>query len=177
MRGLSTSQTVGPYFKIGLDWENGHRLVERAGTADAIAISGRVLDGDGLPVADAMIEIWQADAHGHYAEPGRSAAGFTGFGRCGTTPDGAFRFETVKPGAIGAGHAPHINVALFARGLLTHLYTRIYFVEDAALHAADRVLACVPAARRATLIAAGTAPELVFDIHLQGPRETVFFAV
>jgi len=177
MKVLSASQTVGPYFKIGLDWPDGNRLVTGGAVAGVIALTGRVLDGDGAPVSDAMIEIWQADTHGRYASATRDTGAFTGFGRCGTAQEGAFRFETVKPGATAAGRAPHINVAVFARGLLTHLYTRIYFAEDASLHASDPVLARVPTARRATLIARGAAPSLVFDIHLQGARETVFFAV
>ena len=189
------SQTVGPYFAYGLTPEQyGYPLTSVAGPhmrdadtdGEAIRIEGRVLDGEGVPVNDAMIELWQADARGRYAHPAdprSSNAGFAGFGRCGTgtDADNRFRFETVKPGAIGEGQAPHVNVAVFMRGLLTHAYTRMYFSDEAEANAADPVLADVPGDRRATLIAERVqedgATVYRFDIHMQGENETVFFDV
>jgi protocatechuate 3,4-dioxygenase alpha subunit len=189
------SQTVGPYFAYGLTPEQygyplrplaGAVLVDDETPGERIRIAGRVLDGDGLPVPDALIEIWQADAEGRYAHP-RDRRGsnlrFTGFGRCGTgtDPESRFVFDTIKPGAIGDGQAPHVNVIVFMRGLLSHVYTRIYFADEAAANARDPVLAGVEEARRQTLIAAReTRPWgrlYRFDIHLQGPDETVFFDV
>lgn len=175
MNGLTPSQTVGPYFRIGLDWPDAWRL----GDTCKVVLRGRVLDGDGAPVPDALVEIWQADGEGRY-QPS-TAEGFRGFGRCGVDAGGAFRFETLKPGRVaapdGGWQAPHINLVVMARGLLQHLYTRVYFPEDAALHDADAVLSCVPAARRASLIARSVDGDLHFDIHLQGEHETVFFAL
>ena len=189
------SQTVGPYFAYGLTPEQyGYPLSSVAGPAmrgddtdgEPIRIEGQVLDGEGAPVNDAMIELWQADAQGRYAHPAdprSSNAGFAGFGRCGTgtDPENRFRFETVKPGAVSDGQAPHINVAVFMRGLLTHAYTRIYFSDEAEANAADPVLGSVPADRRATLAAERTQDGGVtvyrFDIHMQGESETVFFDV
>jgi protocatechuate 3,4-dioxygenase alpha subunit len=145
-----------------------------------------VTDGDGAPIPDAVLEVWQADAHGRYAhaedrQDKPKDAGFTGYGRIGTDKDGVFRFTTVKPGAVpGPGNslqAPHILVALFMRGLLKHLYTRIYFSDEAAANATDPVLGLIDdPARRATLIAQradGTA-EYRWDIAMQGNKETVF---
>ena len=189
------SQTVGPYFAYGLTPEQygyafssiaGGVLATEAGDGERIRIEGRVLDGAGAAVSDAMVEIWQADGQGRYAHPADSRssnARFRGFGRVGTgtDPEHRFVFETVKPGAPGEGQAPHVNLVLFLRGLLSHAYTRIYFPDEAEANAADPVLAAVPAERRATLIAAreesGGTPLYHFDIHLQGDRETVFFDV
>ena len=191
--GQTPSQTVGPYFAYGLTPEQygyamrsiaGSTLVERETAGNRIRIEGRVLDGQGSPINDAMIEIWQADAQGRYAHPadGRgSNASFKGFGRCGTGTDAEnrFRFDTVKPGAIGDGSAPHVNVIVLMRGMLSHAFTRIYFSDEVALNAKDAALATVPADRRDTLIAAReegpSGPVYRFDIHMQGPRETVFF--
>ena len=177
MSGLTPSQTVGPYFRIGLDWPDAWRLAVDHSGGPRITLRGQVLDGDGVPVTDALIEIWQADSDGRYHAVG--AGGFRGVGRCAVDGHGGFRFETVMPGRVVAPdtslQAPHVNVLVLARGLLQQLYTRIYFAADAALHATDVVLACVPARRRATLIAAPAGDEQVFDIHLQGERETVFF--
>ena len=151
-----------------------------------IRIEGRVLDGAGAVMPDAMLEIWQADAQGRYAHPadGRPLASnsFRGFGRAATDKDGGFFFATVKPGAGARVRAascrrPHINVGLFARGMLKRLFTRIYFAGEPA-NATDPILALVPAERRATLLAKPdpAKPGLWrFDIHLQGPDETVFF--
>ncbi len=187
------SQTVGPYFAYGLTPEQygyPHRSVAQAALVDrdsegaCIRIEGRVLDGEGRAVVDAMIEIWQADAQGRYAHPADprgSNATFRGFGRAGTgsDPEHRFAFETVKPGALGDGQAPHVNVIVFMRGLLSHVYTRIYFSDEAEANATDPILAQVPEARRGTLIArrdetpAGVVYR--FDIHMQGADETVFF--
>ncbi len=179
MNGLTPSQTVGPYFRIGLDWPQAWRLASAERGATTVHLCGRLYDGDGAPVPDALIEIWQADGEGCY-HPHRSE-GFRGYGRCAVDAQGGFRFETIKPGAVVApdgGHqAPHINLLVMARGLLQHLYTRVYFPDDAHLHDTDAVLACVPAARRPTLVARAIGGELHFDIHLQGEHETVFFAL
>jgi protocatechuate 3,4-dioxygenase alpha subunit len=186
------SQTVGPYLHIGLtQGAYGAREIFSAIVADAglagthIRIEGRVFDGEGSIVPDAVLEIWQADDQGRYAHPadGRPLASnsFRGFGRCATDKDGAFAFETVKPGCVpgpgGTTQAPHINLGVFSRGLLKRLFTRIYFEEDPA-HAGDPILALVPADRRATLLAKAdpAKPRLFrFDVHLQGANETVFF--
>lgn len=178
MNGLTPTQTVGPYFKIGLDWPDAWRVAADDSGGPRFTLRGQLWDGDGVPVSDALLEIWQADSAGRYHA--NRVGGFRGAGRCAVDGDGRFRFETIKPGPVvppdGRRHAPHINVLVMARGLLQQLYTRVYFAADADLHAGDRVLACVPAARRATLIAvAGEADEQVFDIHLQGDHETVFF--
>jgi protocatechuate 3,4-dioxygenase alpha subunit len=145
-----------------------------------------VFDGDGQPVADCMLEIWQADAQGRFSDPQDKRAlpnsTFRGFGRCGTDPNGAFAFDTIRPGTVpdpdGKPQAPHLLLAIFARGMLLHLYTRVYF-DGGAANDADPVLALVPAERRGTLIATrheGSGSAVYhFDIHLQGDHETVFF--
>ncbi len=146
-----------------------------------------MLDGDGAPVPDAMLEIWQADAQGRFSDPQDKRAlpnsTFKGFGRCGTDTNGSYAFDTIKPGTVpdpdGKPQAPHILLAIFARGMLLHLYTRIYF-DGEADNAADPVLALVPAGRRSTLMAtrkAGAGSAYHFDIRLQGGNETVFFDV
>ena len=186
------SQTVGPYLHIGLtQGAYGVREIFSASLADAgmpgihIRIEGRVFDGEGNIMPDAVIEIWQADHQGRYAHPadGRALASnsFRGFGRCPTDKDGGFAFDTVKPGSVpgpgGSTQAPHINMGVFARGLLKRLFTRIYFADEPA-NAADPILDLVPADRRDTLIARPDAakPGLFrFDIRLQGGNETVFF--
>ncbi len=185
------SQTVGPFFSFGLAPEQyGYNFRSIAGSAVAgdstpgtrIRITGRVYDGEGQPLSDALIEVWQADAEGRYAHPAdprSSNAAFTGFGRTGTgtDPECRFVFDTVMPGAV-AGQAPHINVIVFARGMLNHLYTRLYFEDQAEANARDPVLQSVLAERRGTLLARrdGTAAYR-FDIRLQGDGETVFFDV
>jgi protocatechuate 3,4-dioxygenase alpha subunit len=187
------SQTVGPYFAYGLTSKQyGYQqtsiaegvLVGEDTEGERITLIGRVFDGEGKPVSDAMIEIWQADAQGRYAHPADprgSNSDFVGFGRLGTgtDPQNRFQFQTVKPGPVGADQAPHITLILFMRGLLTHLYTRIYFSDEETANASDPVLSAVPADRRRTLIAArsdGTnGVEYRIDIHMQGPEETVFF--
>jgi len=190
--GQTPSQTVGPYFAYGLSPEQygyamtsiaGASLVDETVPGERITIEGRVIDGAGDAVRDALIEIWQADAEGHYQRPAGTNSRFTGFGRCGTgtDPDARFRFETVRPGAPRDGSpagAPHINIILMMRGLLLHAFTRMYFPEDAALHASDEVLLAVPDDRRHTLIAEKISAGLYrFDIHMQGEKETVFFDI
>ena len=191
----TAAQTVGPFFAYGLTpAQYGYPFRALAGTVlvddetpgERIRIVGRVLDGAGDPVPDAMIEIWQADAAGRYAHPADrrgSNLPFKGFGRCGTgtDPEHRFAFETIKPGPIGDGQAPHVNVILFMRGMLCHVYTRIYFDDEAAANARDPVLSSVDEARRHTLIAVrATSPAGTiyrFDLRMQGPDETVFFDV
>ncbi len=193
--GQTPSQTVGPYFAYGLTPEQyGYPLASIASpdlrTPDVegqrIRIEGRVLDGNGVAVDDAMVEIWQADPQGRYAHPADARGGnlaFKGFGRCGTGTDAEnrFVFDSVKPGAAEEGVAPHINVIVFMRGLLSHLYTRIYFADEAEANGKDPVLQSVPAERRNTLIADPVPAQgrviYRFDIHMQGERETVFFDV
>jgi protocatechuate 3,4-dioxygenase alpha subunit len=187
MRGIVTpSQTVGPFLRLGLSALNTSDLAQKTTSGERITIAGAVLDGDGQPVSDAMLDIWQANAEGKYAHPADTQdkpldPGFSGFGRVPTDAAGRFRFTTIKPGPVpGRGNslqAPHILVAVFMRGLLRHLYTRIYF-SDAAGNAADPVLALVEdAARRDTLIAKRQpgSSEYRWDVILQGERETVFF--
>jgi protocatechuate 3,4-dioxygenase alpha subunit len=195
MPGITPSQTVGPFFAPALTpgdkypWRQpiANDLITPDASGTRVRIEGRVLDADGKPVDDAMIEIWQADASGRYAHPAdkqRTNTQFTGFGRAGTDAEGRYSFSTIKPGQAagpnGKKQAPHILVAVYARGLPRHAYTRIYFADEAA-NADDQILALVPVDRRATLIARreeknGT-PVYVFDIRLQGENETAFFDV
>ncbi len=197
MSGITPSQTVGPFFAYGLTpdgqyaWHDTFtsNLVTADTSGERIRIEGAVFDGDGEPVPDAMLEIWQADAQGRFANPRDTRAlpnaSFKGFGRCGANAEGGFAFDTIKPGIVadpdGTPQAPHILLAVFARGMLLHNYTRIYFDDEADKNAADPVLALVPDERRATLIAkrgpdAGGAVYR-FDVHLQGDDETVFFEI
>ena len=176
------SQTVGPFFEYALPFEGGERLVE-PGDPDAVRIAGTVYDGDGEPVDDALVEIWQANRHGRYRHPEDTREelpredGFDGFGRSATDADGRFEFLTVKPGAAD-GQAPHIAVCVLARGLLRHLYTRIYFPDEAAANTADPLLSSIEDdALRQTLIARPLDGVLTFDIHLQGERQTAFLDV
>jgi protocatechuate 3,4-dioxygenase, alpha subunit len=190
-RGVTPSQTVGPFFHFGLtptDYEFrgmvGDNLITPDAVGEPIRIAGRLIDGAGKPVPDAMIEIWQADGAGRYAgRDARANTSFKGFGRAATSKQGAFGFTTVKPGAVpgpdGRPQAPHINVGIFARGMLKRLFTRIYFHGEPG-NASDAILALVPVDRRATLIArrdgiSDGLPLFVFDIRLQGDGETVFF--
>lgn len=185
--GITPSQTVGPFFAIGLTWEDGNEVVP-AGTDQGFWIRGRVLDGNGDPIPDAVIETWQADPDGRFDHPDdpRGAVdwgAFRGLGRAGTDDDGHYEIYTVKPGALpapgGAVEAPHIDVSVMARGLLARLATRIYFPDEEEANATDPVLASLPAAAdRSTLIAiADGEGGYRFDIRLQGEGETVFFAV
>lgn len=189
-RGLTPSQTVGPYFAMRLPWPDGPYVVP-SDTPGAVVIVGRVYDGAGNAIPDALIETWQADPDGRFAHPddprGPSPSGFAafrGFGRCETSADGSYRIVTLKPGPLpapgGSGdiEAPHLDVSVFARGLLDRVVTRMYFPDELAANAADPVLCSVEPARRGTLIAVAE-PEghLRFDVRLQGDRETVFFDV
>ncbi|MCA6108807.1 protocatechuate 3,4-dioxygenase subunit alpha [Bradyrhizobium cenepequi] len=194
--GITPSQTVGPYFKYGLTpngeyaWNDAfsNNLVTPDVSGARIRVEGVVYDGDGVPVPDCMLEIWQADAQGRFSDPQDARAlpnnSFKGFGRIGTDAKGGYAFDTIKPGQVAdpddKPQAPHIVLAVFARGMLLHLYTRIYF-DDEEANATDPVLALVPADRRATLIAqrkaGATNPSYVLDVHLQGDNETVFFEV
>ena len=179
------NQTVGPYLHIGLTWLNTSNIAGKGIAGERVSIQGRLLDGDGKPVNDGLIEIWQANSHGKYAHPEDAQdkpvdARFRGFGRSLTGADGGFRFATIKPGrAPGPGgvlQAPHIVVTIFMRGLLKHLITRVYFLDDPA-NAEDPVLKLVPADRRATLIArrsAGDKNALEWNVRVQGQDETVF---
>jgi protocatechuate 3,4-dioxygenase alpha subunit len=181
------SQTVGPFFHFALLDEDQSKLVA-PDHPSAIRIEGTVYDGAGEVVSDAMVEIWQANAVGRYAHPEDVREdlpleeGFSGFGRCGTDAEGRFEFFTIKPGPVpspyGRPQAPHISVALFARGLLKHLATRIYFPDEEAANAADPVLTSIEDPDlQATLVAHAVDGGLRFDIHLQGDRQTAFFDV
>jgi protocatechuate 3,4-dioxygenase, alpha subunit len=189
------SQTVGPFFSLGLDRPEWNDLTAgnpgQAPLGERIVIEGRVTDGDGAPVPDAVVEIWQANAAGRYAHPEDRQSdkpldpNFRGFGRCATDAEGHFHFTTVKPGPVpGRGNslqAPHINVLLFSRGLLIHLHTRIYFEGEAA-NAADPLLSSIEDAKvRGTLMArrersdqGGSPARYRFDIIMQGENETAF---
>lgn len=205
MSEITPSQTVGPYFAYGLapqsrcqwspdrkvyDWKEtvGANLVTPDVTGERIRIEGRVTDGDGEPINDAMVEIWQADSQGRYASPRDTRAlpntQFKGFGRSATDADGIYIFDTIKPGSVqgsdGKDQAPHIVVAVYSRGMLRQIYTRIYFADEAA-NASDPILALVPEERRGTLLAhkqsSGGQTVYRFDIRVQGENETVFFEI
>jgi protocatechuate 3,4-dioxygenase alpha subunit len=175
------SQTVGPYFRIGLAWLDHADLAGPSAGDRRLTVSGRVLDGDGKPVDDALLEIWQADERGQYPEA-TDRPGLHGFGRIPSGDGGAFSFTTLKPGRVpgpeGTMQAPHLAVNVFMRGLLRHLVTRIYFPDEESANGADPVLALVEPARRSTLVARADPADphgLAWDVVLQGPGETVFF--
>jgi len=179
------SQTIGPFFAVGLPWPDGPEVVAD-GTPGACWIGGRVLDGAGDPVPDALVETWQADPQGRFAHPddprGPAAPGFRGFGRCPTDAEGRWAVRTVKPGPLpapgGGVEAPHLNVSVFARGLLGRLVTRVYFPDEPGANAADPLLGSIPdPAVRARLVAVADGDRLRFDIHLQGDQETPFLAI
>jgi protocatechuate 3,4-dioxygenase alpha subunit len=177
------SQTVGPFLSIGLPWEDGPTVVPE-GTPGAVWIRGVVTDGAGDVVPDALVETWQADPNGrfdHPDDPRGRVEGFRGFGRCPTESDGSYGILTLLPGALpgtdGRTQAPHIDVSVFARGMLNRVVTRIYFPENAEANAADEVLQSVPQERRHTLIAEKAEDGYRFDVRLQGEGETVFFDV
>jgi protocatechuate 3,4-dioxygenase, alpha subunit len=191
--GITPSQTVGPFLAIGLPWPDGPFVVP-LGTPGAIVIEGCVYDGAGQPVPDALVETWQADPASRFDHPddprGRAAppAGFRGFGRSATDSAGTYRIVTLRPGPLpsldGEMEAPHLDVSVFARGLLDRVVTRIYFSDETQANAADPLLASIAdAERRATLIAAavpdqdGAGRHFRFDVRLQGEHETVFFDV
>ena len=192
--GQTPSQTVGPYFAYGLtasqygyafDQPFDAVLALEDAEGERIRLEGRVIDGDGNVIGDALVEISQPDGKGRYPQTidEAQASGFRGFGRCGTGTESGnrFVFHTVKPGAETAGEAPHINVIVTMRGLLLHTFTRIYFSDEADANAKDAVLQSVPADRRGTLIAERVAQNgavrYLFDIRMQGDGETVFFDV
>jgi protocatechuate 3,4-dioxygenase alpha subunit len=183
-------QTVGPYLHIGLTWLNTDNLVGEGVTGQRVTIAGTLVDANGQPIPDGMIEIWQANAHGKYNHPEDDQdkpveKGFLGFGRVPTDESGGFRFHTVKPGRVpgadGKLQAPHIMVSVFARGILKRMATRIYFPDEPS-NAQDSVLNLVPAERRDTLIAKRVPDQdgvVRFNIVIQGSwlgqDETVFF--
>jgi protocatechuate 3,4-dioxygenase alpha subunit len=179
------SQTIGPFFAVGLPWPDGPEVVAD-GTPGACWIGGRVLDGAGDPVPDALVETWQADPQGRFAHPddprGPADPGFRGFGRCPTDAEGRWAVRTVKPGPLpglgGGVEAPHLNVSVFARGLLGRLVTRVYFPDEPEANAADPLLGSIPdRAVRDRLVAVADGDRLRFDIHLQGDQETPFLAI
>jgi protocatechuate 3,4-dioxygenase, alpha subunit len=184
---LTPSQTIGPFLHIAVPYEGEEALV-RPNHPGAIRILGTIIDGEGEVVNDALVEIWQANASGRYAHPEDVREevpledGFTGFGRCATDAEGRFEFLTVKPGPVpgpnGIPQAPHIDVSLFARGLLNRLVTRIYFPDEGEANAADAILSLIEdEADRETLIARAEDGALRFDIRLQGEGQTAFFVV
>jgi protocatechuate 3,4-dioxygenase, alpha subunit len=183
---VTPSQTVGPYFAIGLPYDGQEQAV-RPDTPGAFKITGTIYDGEGNPIPDHVIETWQADPDGNFADlHGYGApsklAGFSGFARH-AEEDGAghYEFLTVKPGPVpgpnGSAQAPHIDVTVMARGMLNRVITRIYFADEAAANAEDVILNSVPQDRQGTLLAQPVEGGYRFDIRLQGAGETVFFAV
>ena len=187
--GVTPSQTVGPYWHIGLPWADGPDVVA-PGTPQRITLRITVIDGDRVPVADAMVETWQADAVGRFAHPddprGAAAptpAGFRGFGRAGADETGTAVIHTVKPGALPAENdtveAPHVNLGIFARGMLERLYTRLYFPEDTQAHTGDPVLLALPESQRPKLIASRTDDGYSLTVYVQDSDpdgvETPFF--
>jgi protocatechuate 3,4-dioxygenase alpha subunit len=177
------SQTVGPFFSHALPWPDGPYVVP-AGTAGAFWLRGRVLDGAGDPVPDALVESWQADPAGRFAhpdDPRGSDVDFRGFGRCPSDSDGRWAILTVRPGRVpdqsGRMQAPHIDLSIFARGLLDRVVTRVYLPDEAEANAEDPVLAGIPDERRSTVVAVAEPNGFRFDVHLQGDEETVFFSV
>jgi protocatechuate 3,4-dioxygenase alpha subunit len=195
MNGITPSQTIGPFAapcltpneqgKTNYPWQqliNGN-LVTPDAVGDRIRIEGKMFDGEGAPVDGILFEIWQADGQGRFAhprDPRRTNTSFKGFGRVESNLDGSFTFDTVKPGRVpgpnGTMQAPHVVVAIHMRGVLSHLFTRIYFSDEAS-NAEDPILQLVPAGRRDTLIAKRDASGAVYRIEfrIQGDRETVFF--
>lgn len=204
MSEITPSQTVGPYFAYGLtpkgrahwdpdgtySWKEtvGDNLITPDATGQKIRVEGQIVDGDGQPINDAMLEIWQADGQGRYASPRDSRAlpntKFKGFGRSATDKNGVFGFDTIKPGSVpgpnGKPQAPHIVFCIYSRGMLRQVYTRMYFADEAS-NGTDPILAIVPEDRRGTLIARkemkGDVPVYRFDIRVQGENETVFFDI
>lgn len=197
MSGLTPSQTIGPFAapcltpneqgKTNYRWQQlvGNDLVTADAVGERIRIEGCMFDGEGAPIDGILFEIWQADGQGRYAhprDPRRPNSSFKGFGRVESDLKGNFAFDTVKPGRVpgpnGALQAPHLLVAIHMRGILQHLFTRIYFSDEAA-NAEDPILKLVPADRRDTLIARRDAAEPLYrmEFRIQGDRETVFFDI
>ena len=183
---LTPSQTVGPFLHIALVWDDGVDVVPE-GAAGEVWLRGRVYDGAGAPLQDGIVETWQADADGRFGHPDdprgavAAPAGFRGFGRCATGSDGEWSVRTVKPGVVpsagGQAQAPHVDVSVFARGLLDRVVTRLYFADEIDANSTDPVLCTVPEHRRGTLVAERTDDGYRFDIRLQGDGETVFFDI
>ncbi len=181
MTETTPSQTVGPFLSIVLPWDDGPDMARADDTA-AVTVTGVLVDGAGAAVPDGLVELWQADPDGRFAHPDdpRGAVeypGFRSFGRCPTDESGRFTFRTRKPGRVDAEQAPHIDVTVFARGLLKHLVTRIYFPDEAEANASDPTMRELTDDERTRLIATAAGDTLHFDIHLQGELETPFFAV
>lgn len=185
----TSSQTVGPFFHFGLINGDEHLLVNEQSEGQRVVITGRVFDGDHKPVPDALVEIWQADANGYFNHPedpnqAKADKHFNYFGRSQTINDGQFSFKTVKPGAAICNNddteAPYVCIRVFARGMLIHAVSRIYFPEEGK-NQSDKLLNSIDAARRNTLIANFEAnndlPTYRFDLHLQGDKETVFLDI
>jgi protocatechuate 3,4-dioxygenase alpha subunit len=181
---VTPSQTAGPFLHIGMLWPDGPSVVDE-NAPGAIWIGGRIVDGAGEMVADALVETWQADPAGRFAspeDPRGAVADFRGWGRCATDDQGNWRIHTIKPGPVPASdngtQAPHIDLTIHARGLLRQLFTRVYFADEADANSADPVLSSLPddAARR-SLLAAPVEGGYVIDIRLQGDDATVFFEV
>ncbi|SMQ85324.1 protocatechuate 3,4-dioxygenase, alpha subunit [Devosia lucknowensis] len=193
----SPSQTAGPYVHIGMtpnfcditgviDKDPGVTMLTPDTVGERITITGRVIDGSGAPVGDGVIELWQADAEGGFAQPtnpnSNATPAFTGWGRQPTQPDGTYTFETIKPGRVagpdGKPMAPHVSLWIVARGINIGLQTRIYFDDEAEANEADFVLnKIMDKRRRQTLIAQREGSTYTLDIHLQGDKETVFFDI
>jgi protocatechuate 3,4-dioxygenase, alpha subunit len=181
--GLTPSQTVGPFFSRCLPWPDGPYVVQE-GTSGAFWLRGTVFDGAGDPVPDALVESWQADPSGRFAhpdDPRGNGVEFRGFGRCPTDSDGRWAILTVRPGRVpdvsGRLQAPHLDLSVFARGLLDRVVTRVYLGDEAAANAEDPILSQVDDARRATLVAVPVGDGFRFNIRLRGAGETVFFSV
>ena len=174
--GLTPSQTAGPYLSIGLLRDLVPTVLVEPGDPRAIRIRGRLVDGAGDGVGDGLVEIWQADEAGRYG-----TEAFPGFGRAGTADGGRFEFVTLKPGRVpwpdGGLQAPHVAVGILARGLLKRVVTRLYFPDEVEANEADPVLTALSPSRRETLVAVPEDGGLRFDIRLQGPAQTTFFAV
>lgn len=173
-------QTIGPFYGFALPFEKGHELVNQAHPA-SVRLHGVIYDGNGTPIPDSMLEIWQADEHGVVPSKDgslvRDGYTFTGWGRVAVDNVGHYTFTTVNPGATEEGKAPFILLTVFARGLLNRLFTRIYLPEDTEALAKDPLLSTLPEDRRQTLIATREEDgSLRFDIHLQGDDETVFLS-
>jgi protocatechuate 3,4-dioxygenase, alpha subunit len=180
-QGLTPSQTVGPFFSHALTWSDGPVVADGP---EAFWLRGKVFDGAGDPVPDALIESWQADPDGRFNHPddprGAVNGGFRGYGRSTTDDEGRWGIRTLRPGGVpgadGRPQAPHIDLSVFARGLLDRVVTRVYFADDPST-VEDPVLSGLPADRRETLVARPSEDGYVFDIRLQGERETVFFSI
>ncbi|MDP9416931.1 MAG: protocatechuate 3,4-dioxygenase subunit alpha [Actinomycetota bacterium] len=180
---LTPAQTIGPFFHHALPWRDGPYVVAE-GTAGRLWVEGRIFDAEGAPVGDALVETWQADPHGRFAHPddprsGQRTAHFRGFGRCPSDPEGRFFVVTLRPGRVpgpeGRLQAPHLDVGIFARGLLSRVVTRIYLSDETEANAEDPVLAGLEQPLRTTLVGEVDGDVLRHDIHLGGPHETVFF--